>query len=206
VLRLDPSLPGAQQLVYSTLIGGAASDGASSLAVDAAGFATIGGSTSSSNWLTTAGAWNGSPGGNGDGMVARLDLLPTGVAAYGTSTPGCSGPLRAGVCSWPQVGNASFQGTCAGAPANGTGLLAIGTAGRTAPVTIAGAQFWIDLQGPTATVFETSNALGLAHVPLPLPANPALAGLRVFLQFLWLDGCATGGVSASNALAITVQP
>jgi hypothetical protein len=114
--------------------------------------------------------------------------------------------LRIGVGAWPQVGNASFLFTCAGAPANSLGLLAVGTAGLTAPVPLAGAGVWIDVQSPVFTVLLSSSSLGSAYAPAPIPPAPALAGLQAFAQFFWTDPCAPAGVSASNALAVTVQP
>jgi hypothetical protein len=76
---------------------------------------------------------------------------------------------------------------------------------------VLGVNVWIDptvLFG-TATVF--SNPIGASEVPLPIPLNPALAGFRLFTQFLWLGPaapppCPPMGFSATNALDITIQP
>jgi len=61
----------------------------------------------------------------------------------------------------------------------------------------------------TATVF--SNPIGACEAPLPIPANPAVAGVRLFTQFVWFGPtsptpCPALGFSASNALDFTIQP
>jgi hypothetical protein len=73
VTRLDPSLPSAQQLVYSTFVGGTAIDEAYGLSVDASGVVTITGRTASSSYPTTPGAWSTSRIGDLDDFVTRLD-------------------------------------------------------------------------------------------------------------------------------------
>jgi len=71
--RLDPSLPAAQQLLWSTFLGASSQDWATALAVDAAGIITVTGYTMSQGFPTTAGAWDSSINGFGDAFVARLD-------------------------------------------------------------------------------------------------------------------------------------
>jgi ice-binding like protein len=143
-------------------------------------------------------------------------LTPTvGAVPYGTSTPGCAGPLAIGVNSMPQVGNASFAITCDNAPPNLSagpgGVLALSNAALATPVSMAGADVWVDgAQTAHFPVIAGSNAAGATVIPIPIPNDPALAGLQVFAQFFWVGPsspppCAPGGISASNALAITVQ-
>jgi hypothetical protein len=64
--------PAGSALVYSTYLGGGL-DGASGIAVDAAGNAYVTGSTGSSNFPTTAGAFQPSYGGTGDAFVMKLN-------------------------------------------------------------------------------------------------------------------------------------
>ena len=112
----------------------------------------------------------------------------------------------------PQVGNAAFGITCGNAPPSTTGLLGLSGAPLAAPITILGAQVWIDLGSPAFFVLGVgSNALGAAVVPIPIPPIPSLAGSQVCLQFAWggpssPPPCPATGVSASNALAVVVQP
>lgn len=51
-----------------------------------------------------------------------------------------------------------------------------------------------------------SDAQGFSLVPLAIPADADLEGLTVYAQVLWPGFGAAGGLAASNALAITVQP
>jgi hypothetical protein len=193
-------------------VGGATIDLAHGLAVDASGFVTTAGSASSSDFPTTPGAWDTTHNGLADAIVTRLDMLPAGVSAYGASTPGCAGPLAIGVTSIPQVGNGAFALTCSNAPPNslpttGGGVLAFSGGSLASPSIVSGAAIWIDSTSFTFfTVFSSSNALGAAFVPVPIPTIPSLAGMSAFAQFAWPDACSPGGISASNALAIVVQP
>ncbi|MCI0588298.1 MAG: hypothetical protein L0323_15820, partial [Planctomycetes bacterium] len=213
VTRLDPSQPSSQQLLYSTFVGGSAAESASSLSVGASGVVTIAGSTRSAAYPTTPGAWDTTYYAGEDVFVTRLDMLPTGASAYGDSTPGCAGPLAIGVTSIPQVGNAAFALTCWHAPVNATGLLAFSSAGLATPFVFLGASVWLDLASPAFFVLPVpSNAVGAAQVGIPIPANPALAGGQAFVQFFWAGPsspsppCPPLGVSASAALAVTIQP
>ena len=67
-----------KSLVYSTRLCGSGHDEALAVALDSNGIAAVGGATSSLDFPTTAGALRTSPGGAGDGFVAR-------VAADGSS-------------------------------------------------------------------------------------------------------------------------
>jgi hypothetical protein len=204
VARLSPS---GDALVYSTFLGGSLDESVSALALDASGFATIAGNTYSPNIPATPGAYDTIFNVDADAFVARLDLFPTGAVPYGASTAGCAGPLPIGVTSIPQVGNASFAITCGNGPANAFGFFGVSSAGLAAPLVFGGLAVWIDPFAPLFfEIVVPSDAVGAATVPIPIPANPGLAGFQAFFQFAWFDGCAPGGFSASNALAVTVQP
>jgi hypothetical protein len=77
--RLDPRKIGAAQLVYSTFLGGSQGEGAPALSVDASGVVTVTGSTGSTDFPTTRGAYDTTYN-RGDAFVSRLDM---GVAMYG---------------------------------------------------------------------------------------------------------------------------
>jgi hypothetical protein len=102
------------------------------------------GSTLSSNLPTTLGAFDTTYNGGWDGFVTRLDLLPTGVSAFGRSSPGCTGPLAISVTAMPHVGNAGFAVTCGNAPPSTTGLLAFTASGFQTPAIVLGVEVWID--------------------------------------------------------------
>lgn len=211
VSRLDLSRPSAQQMLYSTFLGGADGDFGLAMSVDARGIVTVAGMTQSGDFPTTPDAWDRSHAGSGDVFVTRLDLLPVGVRSYGASTPGCAGPVVNGVSSWPQVGNAAFSLTCGGAPASASGALVLGSGALAAPILLWGAELWVD---PAAVFFTAwgarSDSRGAADQPLPIPASPSLAGARVHVQWLWVGPsapppCPPLGVSSSDALEVTVQ-
>jgi hypothetical protein len=212
VARLSPTGTG---LVYSTFLGGTGNEEASRLALDAQGMATVVGYTSSSGFPTTSGAFdtthNGGTTFGEDGFITQLDMLPTGVAAFGHSSPGCTGPLAISVTSMPQVGNASFALTCGSAPPQASGLLLLTGVRFTTPITVLGVEVWIDPTLAYWPVSASSNQAGASEAPLPIPRVRALLGLRMFAQFFWVGPtspppCPPLGLSASNALDITIQP
>jgi hypothetical protein len=194
-------------LLYSTYFGNSGRDFGIGIALDGAGGAVIAGSTEDPAFPTTPGCFD--PTWNGplrDGFVARFDLLPTGVSRYGTSTPGCAGGLYASVTSMPQVGNVTFAVTCTNAPPNALGLIGISGPPLATSFDFQGAQIWIDVWHPAFFfAFVPSNGVGYSVVPAPIPALPVLAGIQASVQFAWANTCAPGGVSASDALAITIQ-
>jgi hypothetical protein len=208
VTRLSPT---GASLVYSTFLGGTNADSAVVVVLDAQGAATVAGPTESTDFPTTPGAFDTTHNGNRDGFITHLDMLPTGVGAYGNSSPGCNGPLSSSVNSMPRVGNAGFALTCGNAAPNSVGLIAITDRRLLPPVTVLGVQVWVDpsVLFVTGTVF--SNSIGASEVPLPIPSNPTVAGLQFFAQFVWLGPsapppCPVQGFSASNALDFTIQP
>jgi len=123
VTKLDPI---GSALVYSTFLGGSASDGGSGIAVDAGGNAYVTGSTTSSNF-PTKNALQPTPGGSDDAFVTKLD--PTGSALVystylgGSGSDGGSGiAVDSGENAYVTGGTASFdfptanpfQATCGG--------------------------------------------------------------------------------------------
>ena len=74
-----------------------------------------------------------------------------------------------------------------------------------------GVSFWVDLTPPAVALPAASNAVGASDAPLPIPGVAALVGSSLFAQFLWIGPnapppCPPLGLSASNALQITIQP
>ena len=85
-------------LVFSTYLGGAATDLGAGIAVDSAGSAYVTGSTNSTNFPTTAGALDTSFGGGvgDDAFVTKLSATGTGLA-YSTYLGGAGGDDGAGI-------------------------------------------------------------------------------------------------------------
>ncbi len=73
VSQLDPRKTGTDQLVYSTFLGGGAGDQLSELFVEPNGVITVAGSTTSTNFPTTNGAYDTTPNGGIDAFVSQLD-------------------------------------------------------------------------------------------------------------------------------------
>lgn len=73
VLKLDPAGAGSADLVYGTFIGGGFDEWVDALEIDDAGAVYVAGTTGSSTFPTTPGAWiTGQPGAR-DGFVAKLN-------------------------------------------------------------------------------------------------------------------------------------
>lgn len=203
VTRLKPDGSG---LVYSTYVGVGVAWG---VALDAAGAASVAGQAGSSFPITPGALGLGAGGG---AFVARLDLLPTGVSAFGASTQGCTGPLAIGVNSLPKVGHGGFALTCNNAPPAAPGICLLTSSGLASPLPILGVNLWLDPAGPLFNPLAAlADAKGSAVQPVPIPSNPAIIGASVSAQFAWIGPAAPApcpplGFSASNALKIVVQP
>jgi hypothetical protein len=87
VTRLDLSKVGSAQLTYSTYLGGSTEDIATDLSVDIIGVVTVAGMTKSTNFPTTASAFDTTyNGGFRDAFVSRLDPTRLGKAQLVYST------------------------------------------------------------------------------------------------------------------------
>ena len=88
--------PMGTALVYSTYLGGTGGDGGNGIAVDTSGNAYVTGSTTSTNFPTTPGAFQTSPGGGNDAFVTKLN--PTGTAlVYSTYLGGSNDDIGYGI-------------------------------------------------------------------------------------------------------------
>jgi Beta-propeller repeat/Putative binding domain, N-terminal/NHL repeat len=84
------------QISYATYLGGSGFDSATAIAVDASGNAFVGGTTSSSNFQTTVGAYLTAYAGNNDAFVVKLN--PAGSALiYATYLGGSASDSVAGL-------------------------------------------------------------------------------------------------------------
>jgi len=128
--------------------------------------------------------------------------LQSGVAS-GAGTPGCLGPLQMSFGSLPQPGNAAFAPVCTRAPAGAVAFLATAFRTSVSPFPIAGINFLLDL-GSTQIVLATTDGLGTARYPVPLPALLG-PGVSVAFQYGFIDPCGPQGITASNALRVVTQ-
>jgi hypothetical protein len=73
VSRLDPSKPAAEQLIYSTLLGGAGTDAASSAALDSENTVWVTGYTMSGDFPLAGASYQSTVSGLTDGFLVRID-------------------------------------------------------------------------------------------------------------------------------------
>ena len=83
VVKLDPTgtvgSTSAPQLIYATYLGGSGTDSGNAIAVDASGDAYVTGSTTSTDFATTAGTFQTTPGGASDAFVAQVNSTGSGL-------------------------------------------------------------------------------------------------------------------------------
>ena len=80
VAKVDPSLSGAESLVYATYLGGSLNEIPGSIAVDESGRAVVVGTTSSPNFPVTASGFQTTGQGNSDAFLTKLDATGSGLA------------------------------------------------------------------------------------------------------------------------------
>jgi hypothetical protein len=134
--------------------------------------------------------------------------LPQGVARYGLATPSCRGPIQIGAQGVPLGGGAGFVLTCINAPPQASGSLVAGLAAPAGPAPLfKKAKLWLDPGLIIAVLPVAATAGGYHELPIAFPA--AAQGVTLHFQYFWqnLPDCASSssGVSASDALAVTVQ-
>lgn len=212
VARMNPDL---SKLLYSTYLNGYGSLGGGlsintsvvAVAIQPNGEAVVTGNTAASNFPTTPGAFQATPGGHIDGFVTQLDLMPTGVQKYGSSTSSCSGPISIGVTKMPVQGEAGFALTSSGSPPGAAGLLAICGGSVPAGFPLLGLQAFLDPATPLFVFSAAADEVGWSERGVLLPSGSQ--GVTVYSQFVWLNTASCGGagtLSASDALALTIQP
>jgi hypothetical protein len=87
VAKINPSLSGSASLVYSTYLGGSGNDDGFGIAVDSSVNANVAGSTASSNFPTTAGAYQTTAGSGFVSKITPVAVLDSfGVAGFPSST------------------------------------------------------------------------------------------------------------------------
>jgi hypothetical protein len=105
VARIDAS---GTSLVYATYLGGSASDSASGIRLDTAGNVYVAGETASSDFPTTAGAFQAVMPGRASGFVAKLD--PSGAALVYSTYLGGSETSRCDAIAVDGSGSAYLTG------------------------------------------------------------------------------------------------
>ncbi|HUX85774.1 MAG TPA: SBBP repeat-containing protein, partial [Chloroflexota bacterium] len=99
VTELDPAASGAASLLYSSYLGGQSTDYGSGIAIDGSGFIYVTGTTQSSDFPTTSGAYQLTNLGGQDAFVAKIDprVSGTGSLVYATGLGGAGSDQGFGV-------------------------------------------------------------------------------------------------------------
>ncbi len=97
VVLAAPAIGGG--MVWSTLLGGGGADNGYAIAVDAGGNTIVAGSTTSTNYPTTAGAAQRTPGGGVDVVVTKLS--PSGTTVWSTYLGGSGDDVARAVAVGP---------------------------------------------------------------------------------------------------------
>lgn len=144
--------------------------------------------------------------------VAVRAMRPPGLTTFGTGTPGCAGTHGIDGNQAPVAGNAAFTLQVDRGPANGPGVLAIGTAGDVAGFDPGlGVRMHVAVLSPATAVLlgMPVDANGRGEVAMPLPPQPAYFGFGLFAQgaFLWNGPCSPSplGFSTSPGLEVRIQ-
>lgn len=138
-------------------------------------------------------------------MVTEVtfDTTVPGHVVVGSATT-CAGNLGLSVNGRPLLGDAAFAWQGTNAPANGIGVLFLGTGTLPAAVPLLGINVWLNPTGALG-VTTLANDWGAWAVGFPLPAQPSLAGFVVATQGIWLETCAPAGFTSTAASTITLQ-
>lgn len=209
VSRLDPTL---SELLYSSYLGGVTAsvthndDRANAVAVFPDGSAVFVGSAGSIDFPLTSTSVQPGVGGKLDAFATVMQLSPLGTQRYGATSSTCSSVPWIGVNRMPVQSDSGFAFTASEAPPSSVGVLAIGTASAPSGVPVLGVSAFIDPGAPFLVLGAVSESLGWCKRNVSLPAGSQ--GVVAYGQFLWFDPsiCAGGAFSATNAMAITIQP
>lgn len=140
---------------------------------------------------------------------ALTSLQPVALP-IGQSTTACAHSIDLALGSAPVVGNAALRLWCTQVtPGSPLGFCVLAT--RQAPVAqppVLGLLLAFDFASIVAhpLLLPGSTGLGRASVPLPVPNQPAMAGVGFISQFGFIDAvCGPQGYSASRGLVFAVQ-
>lgn len=147
----------------------------------------------------------GTPASGNNYVLTEVSFATTvpGLLNYGSDSS-CAGARTVTVNGVPRLGDAGFAWQAPRAPVNGLGILFLSDGALPAALPVFGIGVWIapaNALGLTTTV----STWGTAETPFPLPNNPTLVGFQICGQYVWLEACAPGGLTASGAGRITLQ-
>ncbi|MFO0981483.1 MAG: SBBP repeat-containing protein [Planctomycetota bacterium] len=199
VTRVNTS---GKALLYSTFLGGSHEDSASAIATDSAGAAYVTGSTFSTDFPTTPGAFDTSYDGLTDALVTKLIPSCSTDAAWGNY--GSGWPGTNGVPPFTSSGDPAFCTTVTLNIANSLGAttqaaLILGLAQADIPTAFGGHLLVL----PMRTIVLSLPGAGLALQAL-ISCDGMLCGLSIYLQTLEVDAGASRGVSFTPGLELVL--
>ncbi len=208
VTRLDP---GFERMIYSTYLSGTDDENrgipAVGLFVAPDGWAVAGGRTDSADFPVLGAEVDSTFGGQQDGFLVRLEMLPKGVTRHGVGTPWSGGPLQTGAFSWPALGEQGFALTCGNAPPQARGLLLLGSTLADPAQLYKGTSVWLEPASLFAVLPVTAGSDGFVAVRLPIPGDSALVGFVAGAQWFWPDGATNAETwGATSGLRVQIQP
>jgi hypothetical protein len=186
--KLDPSQAGAASLIYSTYLGGSGGDFGRAVAVDATGNAYVVGSTDSSTFPVTAGAYQTTLGGALDAFVTRINAADAATAAAGQAVSVSTAPGVGG-----QAGVSATLTNAGGSDATVTAETLTSNPGTTTGIIDAGGGY-VDLK--VSGVDSSDSMTARFYYPSTVTGS-AEAGL-ILLSF---DGVAWVAVAGSGGAA-----
>lgn len=146
----------------------------------------------------------------GHAATCRVRIVAEPISSYGQGAAGAGGRVpRLQAAGLPRIGNAGFALTCSNLLGGAPGLFLFSP--TQARIPLPGGELLVDPDA-TLSVFRVALGVpgvaggGVAPLPLPVPADPALAGARLYVQAAFFDSAAALGLSASAGLRITIQP
>jgi hypothetical protein len=141
---------------------------------------------------------------------------PSGIVAYGTGTPGCSGAVALDAVGSLSASQNGITITASNAPASATGLFFFGDAFANPGVDslFTGALLHVDLFQSTivASAPMVSQSGGTASLFIPGQPSPQIIGTTLFAQAAFVEpptsqcSGALAGIVTSRGLSITIQP
>lgn len=142
-------------------------------------------------------------------LISLLGTPPTaGLAPFGVGTPGCLGSLGLSATSTARVGDQDFGLVSTNAPSLQPGFLLIGSAPSNSGYVVAGSL--LHVLGPVLLLPSSSDASGVDRHDLPIPNDPGLANIMLYVQSVWFElatqRCSQAGVVSSKGLRVTIQP